>query len=60
MPKVLMYTASLEAKASATETKGYYKVDLDWNTSFTLKDGCRCSPTLLCIYPQCRQHPHTH
>ena len=35
MPKVLMYTASLQATANATETKGYYKVDLDWNTSFT-------------------------
>ena len=36
MPKVLMYTAKLEAKATPlTDTKGYFRVDLDWNTSFT-------------------------
>ena len=35
MPKVLMYTATLNAKAIPTETKGYYQVNLDWNTSFT-------------------------
>ena len=35
MPKVLMYTATLEANASPSQTTGYYRVDLDWNTSFT-------------------------
>ena len=35
MPKVLMYTASLEATATPSETNGYYQVNLDWNTSFT-------------------------
>ena len=35
MPKVLMYTASLNATATPSDTKGYYKVNLDWDTSFT-------------------------
>lgn len=35
MPKVLMYTASLEATATPSETNGYYKVNLKWDTSFT-------------------------
>ena len=35
MPKVLMYTASLEATATPSETNGYYQVNLDWDTSFT-------------------------
>ncbi len=35
MPKVLMYTATLNAKATPSETSGYYQVDLDWETSFT-------------------------
>ena len=35
MPKVLMYTASLEATATPSETNGYYQVNLKWDTSFT-------------------------
>lgn len=36
LPKVLMYTANLNAEAvPSTETYGFYQVNLDWSTSFT-------------------------
>ena len=39
LPKVLMYTANLNAEAvPSTETYGFYKVNLDWNTSFTYEN----------------------
>jgi len=34
LPKVLMYTANLNAEA-VPDVVGYYKVNLDWSTSFT-------------------------
>ena len=39
LPKVLMYTADLKAEAvPSTETYGFYKVNLDWNTSYTYEN----------------------
>lgn len=39
LPKVLMYTANLNAEAvPSTESYGFYKVNLDWNTSFTYEN----------------------
>ena len=39
LPKVLMYTANLNAEAvPSTETYGYYQVNLDWSTSFTYEN----------------------
>ena len=35
VPKVLMYTATLDAKAEPAEVKDHYKITLDWGTSFT-------------------------
>ena len=35
MPKVLMYTADLEAKGRPSESEGYYRVYLNWSSSFT-------------------------
>ncbi len=35
MPKVLMYTANLEAHARPSEVSEYFRVTLDWSTSFT-------------------------
>ena len=35
MPKVLMYTADLEAVARPAAESGYFNVTLDWGTSFT-------------------------
>ena len=35
LPKVLMYTADLNASAVPSEDEGYYNVNLDWSTSFT-------------------------
>lgn len=35
MPKVLSYTADLNAQATPSEETGYYNVKLDWSTSFT-------------------------
>ena len=34
-PKVLMYTADLNAEAVPSEVKDHYRVNLDWSTSFT-------------------------
>ena len=34
-PKVLMYTADLNAEAVPSEVEDYYRVNLDWSTSFT-------------------------
>jgi len=34
-PKVLMYTADLNATAEPSEVEDYYRVNLDWSTSFT-------------------------
>ena len=39
MPKVLMYTADLNAVATpSTETYGFYNINLDWSTSFTYEN----------------------
>ena len=39
LPKVLMYTANLNAEAvPSTETYGYYQINLDWSTSFTYEN----------------------
>lgn len=39
LPKVLMYTADLNAEAvPSTETYGFYQVNLDWTTSFTYEN----------------------
>ena len=39
LPKVLMYTANLNAEAvPSAETYGFYKVNLDWSTSFTYEN----------------------
>ena len=39
LPKVLMYTANLNAEAvPSTETYGFYQVNLDWSTSFTYEN----------------------
>ncbi|MBR6490184.1 MAG: hypothetical protein IKT03_06580 [Muribaculaceae bacterium] len=38
MPKVLMYTADLNAGAVPAVEEGYYQVNLDWNTSFTYEN----------------------
>lgn len=35
MPKVLLYTADLQAEAVPSEETGYYRVNLNWGTSFT-------------------------
>ena len=35
MPKVIMYTADLNAEAVPSGTVGVYQVNLDWSTSFT-------------------------
>lgn len=35
LPKVLMYTADLSAKAKPSEDVGYYDVTLEWSTSYT-------------------------
>ena len=34
-PKVLMYTADLNAEAVPSEVENHYRVNLDWSTSFT-------------------------
>ena len=36
-PKVLMYTADLNAEAVPSEVANHYRVNLDWSTSFTDK-----------------------
>ncbi len=39
LPKVLMYTADLNAEAvPSTETYGFYQVNLDWSTSYTYEN----------------------
>ena len=39
LPKVLMYTANLNAEAvPSTESYGFYQVNLDWSTSFTYEN----------------------
>ena len=39
LPKVLMYTADLNAVATpSSETYGFYDINLDWNTSFTYEN----------------------
>ena len=39
LPKVLMYTADLNAEAvPSTEEYGYYQVNLDWSTSYTYEN----------------------
>lgn len=38
MPKVLMYTADLNAEAVPSETVGFYQVNLGWSTSFTMEN----------------------
>lgn len=35
LPKVLKYTADLNASASPSDDEGYYNVSLNWSTSFT-------------------------
>ena len=38
MPKVLMYIVNLEAKATPSETDGYYDINLNWDTNFTFEN----------------------
>ena len=39
LPKVLMYTANLNAVATpSSETYGFYDINLDWSTSFTYEN----------------------
>ena len=38
MPKMLIYSADLEAQATPSETRGYFDVQLDWSSALTGMD----------------------